>query len=116
MLVLLVFLLGAAVGVAGGHWLGELGAKEKAKEAARLARAKLAAAVCANAFMEQEAAHIALARLVGVEWARRADVLSKEGWATMPDHGKPEKVVARLCAMRLGEAYATIRQNMPIVR
>ena len=70
----------------------------------------------ADAFMDQEAAHAALARLVGVEWGRRADVLSKEGWATMPDRGKPDKAVARLCAMRLGEAYATLRQTVPIVQ
>ena len=113
--VLLVFLLGAAVGVAGGHWLGEQGAAERAREAGRLARAELAAAVCAEAFMEQEAAHVALARLVGVEWSRRADVLSREGWATMPDRGHPDRIVARLCAAKLGETYTSLRRTMPVL-
>jgi hypothetical protein len=113
--VLLVFLLGATLGVAGGHWLGERGAAERAQEAGRLARAELAAAVCAEAFMDQEAAQVALARLVAVEWSRRADLLSKEGWATMPDRAHPERVVARLCAAKLGETYTSLRRTMPVL-
>ena len=115
-MIALVFLLGAAAGLAGGHWLGEQGADEKARQAGRLARAELAAAVCADAFMEQEQAHAALARLAGAELPRRADILFRQGWATMPDRGKPDRVVARLCATRLGEAYATMRQTVPLVQ
>lgn len=114
--VLLVFVLGAALGGAGGKWLGERGADARAKAAARLARAELAAAVCAESFMAQDAAHLALAKLVNVEWSRRAEVLSSQGWATMPDRGKPDKAVARLCAMKLGETYTTVRRNLPIVQ
>jgi hypothetical protein len=113
--VLLIFLLGAALGVAGGHWLGERGADERALEAGRLARAELAAAVCAEAFMDQEAAHDALARLVGVEWSRRADVLQREGWTTMPDRGHPDRAVARLCAAKLGETYTSLRRTIPVL-
>jgi hypothetical protein len=112
----LVFLLGLLIGAPAGEWFGERAAGEQARQAARLARAQLAAAVCADAFMDQKAPHAALTRLAGVEWERRADLLSKEGWATMPDRTEPEASVARLCAARLGEAYTRVRQTLPIAR
>lgn len=114
--VALVFVLGAVLGSAGGKWLGERGAEARASEAAHTARAELAAAVCADAFMDQEAAHAALAHLVDIDSGRRADALLTQGWATMPDRPKPDPAVARLCAMKLGEAYTKVRQTVPLVR
>ena len=114
--VALVFALALALGAAGGKWLGERGAEARATEAARTARAELAAAVCADAFMDQEAAHVALAHLVNIDGGRRAEALLKQGWATMPDRRNPDPAVARLCAMKLGEAYTKVRQTVPLVR
>jgi hypothetical protein len=114
--VALVFVLGTALGVAGGKWLGERGAEAQASEAARTARAELAAAVCADAFMDQQAAHTELLRLVKIDGTLRADALLKEGWATMPDRSEPDAAVARLCAMKLGEAYSEVRANLPLSR
>lgn len=76
--------------------------------------AQLAAAVCADAFMDQEAAHAALSKLVSLEWRRRSELLAEHGWATMPDRTHPEKTVAWLCATKLGEAYTTVRKNVPL--
>ena len=114
--VVLVLVLGLALGAAGGKWLGERGAEAQASQAARTARAELAAAVCADAFLDQEAAHVALAHLVKFDGGRRADALLKQGWATMPDRRKPDPAVARLGAMKLGEAYTKVRQTVPLVR
>jgi hypothetical protein len=111
---LLMLVVGAALGAAGGKSLGERGAEEQARQAAQIARAELAAAVCADDFMDQQAARAALLRLVNVEWPRRAELLSKQGWATMPDREAPDPAVARLCALKLGEAYASVRQSAPI--
>lgn len=114
-MVLLVFLLGTAVGTAGGKWFGERAAAANANEAARLARVQLAAAVCADTFMAQQAAHAALAKLVSLEWGKRPALLVKHGWATMPDRGQPEDAVARLCAVKLGEAYTDVRKMLPVI-
>ena len=112
--VALVFVFGTVLGAAGGKWLGERGAEAQASEAARTARAELAAAVCADSFLDQQAAHVALVRLVNTDGKRRAEALLKQGWATMPDRGKPDPAVARLCAMKLGEAYTQVRGNLPL--
>ena len=114
--VALVFLLGLALGAAAGKRFGEAGAEARAREAARTARAELAGAVCADAFMDQEAAHLALARLVEHDGSRRVATLLEQGWATMPDRTRPDPAVARLCAMKLGEAYAKVRGSVPLVR
>jgi hypothetical protein len=115
MTVLLVFLLGAVAGAAGGKWFGERAADAKAHEAAWLARMELAAAVCADTFMAQDGAHAALANLVSLEWGKRPAVLVKRGWATMPDRARPDEAVARLCAVKLGEAYTDVRKTLPVI-
>ena len=114
-LVLLVFLLGTTLGAAGGKWFGEQAAEARASEAARLARVQLAAAVCADSFLAQDAPHAELAKLVSVEWRKRAELLAERGWATMPDRAQPEQAVARLCAVKLGDAYTDVRRTLPVV-
>jgi hypothetical protein len=110
-----VFVLGAAAGFAAGHWLrGEMTAAA-AEEAAREARTELAAAVCADDFMEQSGASMALAKLASLHWDKRAEILVRGGWATMPDRERPNKAAARLCAVKLGEAYTSVRRTVPVV-
>ncbi|HYX63242.1 MAG TPA: hypothetical protein VE935_03370 [Burkholderiales bacterium] len=110
-----VFVLGAAAGFAAGHWLrGEM-TQVAAEEAAREARMELAAAVCADDFMDQSDASTALAKLAALHWDKRAEILVREGWATMPDRGRPDKAAARLCAAKLGEAYTSVRETIPVV-
>ena len=110
-----VFVLGAAAGFAAGQWLrGEM-TEVAAEEAAREARIELAAAICADDFMEQSDAPGALAKLAAVHWDKRAEMLAREGWATMPDRERPNKAAARLCAAKLGEAYTSVRRTVPVV-
>jgi hypothetical protein len=111
----LVFVLGAAAGFAGGHWLsGELG-EQAARQAAYGARVELAAAVCADDFLGQQGWRDALAELIAVPWEQRAERVAQQGWASMPDRKQPEKAVARLCAAKLGEAYTSVRRTLPVV-
>ena len=111
----LVFILGAGAGFAGGQWLrGEL-AQQAAAQAAHRARVELAAAVCADDFLGQDDWRSALAELIAAPWDARAGVLAKQGWASMPDRKEPEKAVARLCAVKLGEAYTSVRRTLPVV-
>lgn len=91
--VFLVFALGAALGVAGGNWLGGRTAEQRALEAAHRAREQLAAEVCAEAFLDRDAAQAALARLTSLAWARSPEL-------------RAEETVARLCA---GPAGAIIQ-------
>lgn len=110
-----VFVLGAAAGFAAGHWLRAEMTQVAAEEAAREARMELAAAVCADDFMDQSDASTALAKLAALHWDKRADTLVREGWATMPDRERPDKAAARLCAAKLGEAYSSVRETIPVV-
>jgi hypothetical protein len=110
----LIFALGGAAGLVGGVWISEREAADRAQAAASAARQQLAAAVCADAFMTQHDARAALAKFLSVDWARRAEALIEEGWTTMPDRRAPDKAVARLCAVKLGEAYTTVRRSIPL--
>ena len=83
--VFLVFALGATIGFAGGHWLGARTADQRALEAAHRASEQLAAAVCAEAFADRDAAQAAMARLAVLGWARSPEL-------------RAEEAVARLCA------------------
>lgn len=110
-----VFVLGASAGFAAGHWLSGEMTQVAAEEAAREARRELAAAVCADDFMDQPDAPTALAKLAALHWDKRAEMLVREGWATMPDRARPDKAAARLCAAKLGEAYTSVRETIPVV-
>src|SRR5688572_25634148 len=110
----LVFFLGGAAGLGGGYWIAEREAAARASAAASAARHELAAAVCADAYMAQDDAQAALAKLITVDLGKRAEALLQEGWATMPDRHAPDKAVARLCAAKLGEVYTTVRRNLPL--
>ena len=110
----LLFVLGGAVGLGGGYWIGEREAADRVHAAASAARQELAAAVCADAYMAQDDARTALAKLITVDWARRAEALLQQGWAIMPDRRAPDRAVARLCAVKLGEAYTKVRKNIPL--
>lgn len=110
----LLLVLGGAAGLGGGYWIGEREAADRAQAAASAARHELAAAVCADAFMAQDDARAALATLITVDWGERVERLIKEGWATMPDRRAPDRAAARLCAVKLGEVYTTVRKNIPL--
>lgn len=110
----LIFVLGGAAGLAGGYWIAERQAADRARAAASAARQQLAAAVCADAYMAQDDASAALAKLVAVDRGKRAEALIAQGWATMPDRSAPEAAVARLCAVKLGEIFTSVRKNTPL--
>ena len=86
-------------GLAG--WVTGGTAKKLADEAAATSRNQLAAAVCAEHFMQAADAKMRLAKLEALEWWERDDHLVNGGWATMPGDKDPDSTVAQLCATRL---------------
>lgn len=110
----LIFTLGAAVGLAGGYWVAAREAAGRAQAAASVAREELAAAVCADAYMAQDDASAALEKLFAVDSAKRAEELLAQGWATMPDRHAPDPAVARQCAVKLGEMFTLMRKHKPL--
>lgn len=113
--IVLALILGAIAGFAFGDWLRGKMEAQSVQDVARRARAELAAAVCADDFMQQPDARQALGKLVALHWDKRPELLAREGWATMPDRAKPESATARLCAEKLGEAYTSLRRSAPVV-
>lgn len=91
----------AGFGFAG--WVTGGKAQSLASEAAASARHELAAAVCAEEFMQAANAEARLAKLNATLRWERSDALAKAGWATMPDRKEPNGVVAEMCASRLSE-------------
>lgn len=94
------------IGFGPGGWVTGGSAKKMVDEAATSARHELAAAVCVEEFMGAENASTRLAKLNEASWYERGELLSKAGWATMPDRQEPNSVVATLCASKLSEMKA----------
>ena len=91
------------LGFGAGGWVTGGKAKQQVAEAAANARYELAAAVCADRFMQAENARGRLAKLNGAGWYDRGELLAKEGWATMPDRKEPNTAVAGMCASLLAD-------------
>ena len=96
-----VAILIAGFGFAG--WVTGETAKQRSAEAAANARHALAAAVCVEEFLAQQDASGRLAELNRAGWWDRNERIAKLGFATMPDRGQPNTVVASMCAAKLAE-------------
>jgi hypothetical protein len=111
-------LFGLAVAVLAGfsfgYWAGNEEGRKLARAAAADARQQLAAAVCTERFLRQREAAARLAALMQAGWDERGELVAKGGWATMPDRPEPSAAVAARCAIRLGEAYTSVRKSLPI--
>lgn len=97
--VLATLILGFAV----AGWVTGGKAEQMRANAAQEARYALAAAVCAEEFMEADGAKVRLAALEKLPYYLRSDQLAKDGWATMPDRKEPNTDVAIRCATQLSE-------------
>ena len=91
------------VGFSVGGWVSGGTARKMADEAAATAHHQLAAGVCAEEFMRAADARARLAKLKGLEWYERDDLVAAGGWATMPGEKEANSVVAEMCASRLAE-------------
>ena len=91
------------IGFAFAGWVTGATAEQMRVTAAQEARQALAAAVCAQEFMQADGAKARLASLEKLPYYMRSDRLAKEGWATMPDRKEPSTDVAIMCAARLEE-------------
>ena len=99
------------VGFAYAGWVTGGTAEEMRLGAAQEARQTLAAAVCAQEFMQAEGAKARLAALEKLPYYLRSDQLAKDGWATMPDRKEASTDVAILCAGRLAEKEGTAQES-----
>ena len=84
-------------------WVSGGTAAQMRESAAQEARHELAAAVCAQEFMQADGAKARLAALGKLPYYMRSDQLAKDGWATMPDRKEPSTDVAIMCATVLSE-------------
>lgn len=99
------------VGFAYAGWVTGGKAEQLRLGAAQEARQTLAAAVCAEEFMQAEGAKARLAALGKLPYYLRSDRLAEDGWATMPDRKDPNTDVARLCAGHLAEKEAAAQES-----
>jgi hypothetical protein len=95
------------VGFAWGGWVGPGTAKARAAEAAKQARAELAATVCVNRFLAAEDAQAQLAELKQTNSWSRGSFIDKGGWTTLRGMDAPVEDAAGLCADRLMQVDAT---------
>jgi hypothetical protein len=91
------------IGFGFAGWVTGGTAEERIGEAANNARHELAAAVCVHQFMARKDAASTLVKLKEAGWWDRNELVSKGGWATMPDRQEPNPIVASMCAARLAE-------------
>lgn len=89
------------VGFTWGGWVTGGTAHEMMSKAAGDARAKLAAAICVDRFMDAKDAQSRLAALKESSSWKRDDLIEKAGWVTMPGMKEPVPDAANLCAERL---------------
>ena len=113
------FLIGCVIatlviGFGPGGWVTGGTARKMADEAAAGSRHQLAAAVCTEEFMRAADARARLAKLKGLEWYERDDLVAAGGWATMPGEKEPNSVVAEMCANRLAEQADAAAQATPV--
>jgi hypothetical protein len=99
------------IGFAFAGWVTGATAERLRVSAAQEARQALAAAVCAEEFMEADGAKARLAALEKLPYYMRSDRLAKEGWATMPDRKEPSTDVAIMCAAHLAEQEAGRKES-----
>jgi hypothetical protein len=102
------------VGFGLSGWVTGGTAQKMAEEAAAASRHQLAAAVCAEEFMRAADARTRLAKLKGLEWYERDDLVASGGWATMPGEKEANTVVAELCANRLAEQAEAGAKATPV--
>lgn len=89
------------IGFAWGGWVTGGTAHKMAESAASDARVQLAAAVCANRFMQAPDAKARLASLKKSDYWSRDDVLEKGGWLALAGMKEPIDGAAELCAEKL---------------
>jgi len=89
------------VGFAWGGWVTGGTATRMAANAADAGRAQLAAATCVARFDLGGDAAAQLAALKKADSYDRGDMISKNGWVTMPGDAAPVPGAADICAQRL---------------
>ena len=89
------------VGFAWGGWVTGGTAARMAADAAEGGRAQLAAATCVVRFDHGPDAATQLAALKKAESYDRADMISKDGWVTMPGDATPVSGAADICVQKL---------------
>jgi hypothetical protein len=89
------------VGFAWGGWVTGGTAARMAVEAADGGRAQLAAAACVVRFDQGPDAVAQLAALKKADSYDRGDMISKNGWVTMPGDATPVSGAADICAEKL---------------
>jgi hypothetical protein len=89
------------VGFAWGGWVTGGTAARMAADAADAGRAQLAAATCVVRFDQGPDAAAQLAALKKADSYERGDMISKNGWVTMPGDASPVSGAGDICAQRL---------------
>ena len=89
------------VGFAWGGWVTGGTASRMATDAAAGGRAQLAAATCVMRFDQGPDAAAQLAALKKADSYDRGDMISKNGWVTMPGDATPVSGAADICVEKL---------------
>lgn len=89
------------VGFIWGGWVTGGTAARMAADAESGARAQLAAASCVARFDHGPDAVAQLAALKKADTYERSDMISKNGWVTMPGGASPVSGAADICAQKL---------------
>jgi hypothetical protein len=89
------------VGFAWGGWVTGGTATRMASDAADGARAQLAAMTCVTRFNHGPDALAQLAALKKASSYERSDLITKDGWATMPGNTDPVAGAADICVQKL---------------
>jgi hypothetical protein len=92
------------LGFTWGGWVTGGTATTMATDAAAAARTQLAAAVCISRFQSGPEASAQLVALKKTDSYERADLIQKDGWATMPGSKTPVVGAADSCAQQLVDA------------
>jgi hypothetical protein len=91
------------IGFGPGGWMSGGTAEQRVSDATAAARHELAAAICVDEFMAAKDAQVRLAKLKEASYWERSELVSKAGFATMPDRKEPNTIVASMCAAQLSE-------------
>jgi len=89
------------VGFVWGGWVTGGTAARMASDAADGGRAQLAAATCVVRFDQGPNAAAQLAALKKADSYEQGDMISKNGWVTMPGDATPVSGAADICAQKL---------------
>lgn len=96
------------VGFVWGGWVTGGTARNMAANAADAARTQLAASVCVGRFDQGPDMATQIAALKKADSYNRGDMLTKEGWVTLPGSKTPIDGVSDLCAQRLVSKAPTV--------